>query len=157
MKKEETQASGFLLGQWARPDAGSGDPAYRVADIRSVGPPAIAGSPGVASAPARAWPLVGGLRFRHFHGSGIFTLWKWSSESSLGGDSCSLVSLRVISEENALWCAPARTTTYCGLPASDYFFGRTWSDLVGLPRPHLGLPRRSLAKAGRAVLPQRPD
>ena len=30
-----------------------------------------------------------------------------------------------------MWCAPARTTTGCGLPAGDYFFGRTWSDLPG--------------------------
>ena len=47
------------------------------------------------------------------------------------GDSCFYVCTRVISEENALWRPPARTTTGCGLSAGDYFFGRTWSDLPG--------------------------
>jgi len=47
------------------------------------------------------------------------------------GDSCSFVSIRVISEENALWRASALTTTYCGLSAWDYFLR---SDLVGFGR-----------------------
>ena len=36
---------------------------------------------------------------------------------------------------------------------SNVFFGRTWSDLVGLAWSHLGLPRRSLTTAGGAELP----
>ena len=38
---------------------------------------------------------------------------------------------------------------------SKVFFGRTWSDLVGLTWIPHGLPRRSLTKAGRAELPLR--